>query len=130
MAVAMTVYVSAVTSNLNVPSGFALTTATKFSSRSNKRTVTTRDAITWPVRAAPEVCVPVGETMGVGDPPGVEVTVGVLDPSEVDVGSTVGVTVDDEDNHVYVETICSKTADSASKSKTGGGVEKLPGWSE
>jgi hypothetical protein len=122
----MTVYVPAGTSNLNVPSGFALTAATKFSARSNKRTVTTRDAITCPVSTAPEVCVPVGETIGVGESTGVEVIVGVMNPLDVDVDSTVGVAVGEDDNHLYVETICSKTADSTPKSNEAAGWRNCP----
>src|ERR1700752_3114387 len=95
LAVATMVYVPAATSNLKVPSGLALTAATKFSSGSYKRTVTTLDAITCPVRTAPFIGVAVGETMGVevnvgvGDSMGVEVcvTVGVRDSTGVAVGT-------------------------------------------
>ena len=61
--------------------------------------------------------------IGVGEivPTGVEVNVGVADKPGVKVG------VADNASHAYVVMICSKTADSAAKSKTGGGVAKFPG---
>lgn len=91
------------TSSLNDPSGFALTDATKVSPRSYNRTVTTFEAITCPVTAAPELVVAVGcgngvnvwlgiaEAVGVGEPAGIDVNVGVGDPAGMDV--IVGVAV-------------------------------------
>ena len=61
--------------------------------------------------------------VGVGDSTGVEVNVGVGDSMGVDVCVAVGTCA----SHVYVATICPKTADSAAKSKTGGGVGKTLG---
>src|SRR4026209_381618 len=91
LAVATMVYIPAATSNLNVPSGLALTAATKFSSGSYKRTVTTLDAITSPVRTAPEIGVAVDVTMDVDVNVGVNDSAGVGVNVAKDVGVSVGV---------------------------------------
>ena len=100
-AVATMLYVPAGASSLNVPSGFALTDATKLSLRSYNRTVTTFEAITCPVTAAPgpavavggddvNVCMGISVTVGVGDPAGTDVNVGVGDPAGMEVNVGVG----------------------------------------
>jgi len=68
---------------------------------------------------------PVGEAVAGGVIVGTGDVIGVAEAAGVNV--KVGVGVGPNTNHAYVATICSKTADSAAKSKTGGGVEKFPG---
>ena len=94
----------------------AVTDVTSVSVESYKLTVTGLLAITCPVRV-PEV---EGGRVAVGDSIGIDVSVcegiaeavGVGDSFGVDAVG-VGVAVGGNASHVYVETICSKTADSA-----------------
>ena len=81
--------------------------------------VTGLDAMTCPLS------IPVGEPVAVGVIVGTGDVIGVAEAAGVNV--KVGVGVGPNVNHAYVAAICSKTADSAVKSKAGGGVGKTLG---
>lgn len=103
LAMATTVYVPGGAFKLNVPFVFAVTEVTSALVASYRPTVTGLLASTCPVSMP---CV-AGVEVGVAVSAGVEVEVGVGVSAVVE-GVGVG-----NVSHVYVETICPKTADSA-----------------